>query len=149
MSKSQGSTRIRLLATREEIIESKLTQLQLEDKRSTVMELLNEEESIEAKKDEASKNFASQLKTNRLQIDELRRIINSGRERTTIQVEEYLTKANEVIRIRTDTGDQIGQRTASQRELQEDLPLEQKVKPEGDEEEVSAIDDAEEFGVIP
>lgn len=119
--KKDPNERIRLLATREEIVDSKLSQLQIEDMRATVIELLDEEERINGKKEESGKNFASQLKTNRLQIDELRRKITSGRRRDTIVVEEYLTGSNEVVRIRADTGERIGARTATLKELQEEM----------------------------
>lgn len=119
--KKDPNERIRKIGEREEVIEIKLTQLQLEDMREEVMTLLDDEERIEEKAKEASKNFASQLKTNQLQRNELRRTIAGGKRRETIIVEEHLTASNEVVRIRKDTGDQVGARTATPRELQEDL----------------------------
>lgn len=113
--------RVRKIGEREEIVDVELTEAQLEEMRAEVMILLDDEETIEKRKDEAAKNFASQLKTNQLQRNELRRKITAKKVRKTIIVEEHLTDKNEVIRIRQDTGDKIGARTATPRELQEDL----------------------------
>jgi len=113
--------RIRLVATREEVIESKLTQNQIDEYQRENMVLDNEVEKLEEKKKEQAANIASQLKTIELQKSELRRMCNSGRRRETVEVEEYLTGSNEIVRIRKDTGERIGQRTATARELQEEM----------------------------
>lgn len=93
-----------------------------------VMVLLDDEERIEEKAKEAAKNFASQLKTNQLQRNELRRTINAGRARETVTVEEYLNGRNEIVRINKATGEPLRRengepqtRTATARELQEDM----------------------------
>jgi hypothetical protein len=113
---------VRKIGEREESIETKLTQVQIEDMREEVMTLLDDEERIEEKAKEAAKNFASQIKTNNLQRNELRRTIASGRRKQTLIIEEHLTASNEVVRIRKDTGEAIGSpRTATPRELQEEL----------------------------
>jgi hypothetical protein len=120
--------RIRLLATRDEIIETKLTQLQIDEMQRENMVLDNEIEKIEEKKKESASNFASQLKTIELQKSELRRMVNSGRRRETVTIEEYLNGRNEVVRIRKDTGEPLRKdngepvtRTATARELQEEM----------------------------
>ena len=118
----------RIRGEREEILEEKLTQLAIENMREEVMILLDDEERLQEKAKEAAKNFGSQIKTNELQRNELRRTITSGRRRITLVVEEYLTASNEVVRVRKDTGEQIGQRTATPRELQEELPLDSKAE---------------------
>lgn len=116
--------RIRKIGEREEIIESKLTQLQLDEERELVMNLLDQKDEIEEKKREVVKNYGAQLAAVELQIDAARRVIHAGRRRDTLLVEEYLTGANAIIRIRKDTGEQIGERNATSAELQETLPLE-------------------------
>lgn len=113
--------KIRLVATREEIIETKLTQNQIDEMQRENLVLDNEVERLEEKKAEAMKNFASQLKTIELQKSEIRRMVNAAKRRETVTVEEYLTGSNEIVRFRKDTGDRIGQRTATARELQEDM----------------------------
>jgi hypothetical protein len=123
-SKKDPMGRVRKIGEREENVDVKLTQLQIEDLREQVMVYLDDEERIEEKAKEAQKNFASQLKTNQLQRNEIRRTIAAGRKRVSITVEEYLTNSNEVIRVHKQTGEQLGPaRTATPRELQEELPL--------------------------
>jgi hypothetical protein len=113
--------RIRLVATREEIIDTKLTQNEIDEYQRENMVLDDEIEKIEEKKKESASNFASQLKTIELQKSELRRMVNSGRRRETVVIEEHLTGSNEIVRIRKDTGERIGGRTATPRELQEEM----------------------------
>ena len=120
-TRDEGAKRIRKIGEREEMIEIEFSDEQIADKRGEVMVLLDEEERIEAKKEELAKNFASQLKTNKLQINELRRQITSRKTRMTVIVEEHLTQQNEIVRIRKDTGEQVGVRTATPRELQEEM----------------------------
>lgn len=149
--------RVRKIGQREEIINVKLTQVQLDEMRYEVMLLLDDEERIEEKAKEAAKNFSSQLKTNQLQRNEIRRVVTAGVRRQTIIVEEHLTASNEVIRIRQDTGDQLGLgRTATPRELQEELPLDPKpaddeAESEEDESETSELEVTGEsaFGAEP
>lgn len=132
--------RIRLVATRDEIIETKLTQVQIDEMQRENLVLDNEIERLEEKKNEANKNFASQLKTIELQKSELRRMVNSGRRRETVTVEEYLTGRNEIVRVRKDTGDALRRengepqtRTATARELQEDMFPDKKPAPDAPE----------------
>lgn len=132
--------RIRLVATREEIIETKLTQNEIDEMQRENMVLDNEIEKLEEKKKEQMANIASQLKTIELQKSELRRMVNSGRRRETVTIEEHLTGSNEIVRIRKDTGERIGQRTATPRELQEPM-FPDKSPPEngnGDEQQIDA-----------
>lgn len=119
--KKDPNERVRKIGEREEIVDVELTEAQLEEMRGEVMVLLDDEERIEEKAKEAAKNFSSQLKTNQLQRNELRRKIATRRVRNTIIVEEHLTQANEIVRIRKDTGEIIGTRTATPRELQEEM----------------------------
>lgn len=147
--KKDPDERVRKIGEREEIVETKLTQIQLEDMRMEVMALLDEEERIEAKKDEVAKNFTSQLKTNKLQINELRRTIAACKRRETIIVEEHLTQSNEIVRIRKDTGDRIGSRTATPRELQEPMFPDPPSDPAQQNDAPAPPDDAMEFGEGP
>lgn len=147
--KNKAEERIRKIGQREEMFEYVLTQVQIEDLTHTVMDLLDQEEQVKEKLNEVKKNYASQLETIQLQRNELRRTIKSGRRRESLIIEEHLTASNEVIRIRQDTGEPIGRRTATQKELQEDLPFEEDPAPQSDASpEPSAPDglDGEEFG---
>lgn len=116
--------RIRKIGEREESIVHELSAKELSDRKDDVMDLLEEVEKIEERKKEQAKNYASQLSTLELQIGEMRREIKSGKRSQTVLIQEFLTASNEVIRVRADTDEQIGiPRTATARELQEELPL--------------------------
>jgi hypothetical protein len=120
--KSDPNERIRPVGEpREAIIEHKLTQIQLDGLKDNVMDLLDQREDLKEKAKEVVTNYKSQIATCELTIESTRRTIRSGRRQETIQVQEFLTRSNEVIRVRTDTGAQIGTRTATARELQEEL----------------------------
>lgn len=114
--------RVRKVGERDVTIDIVLTPLQLEDEHHSVMAFLDQKEEIEEKKRENMKNFAAQLAAVELQIDAARRLIKSKRRRETLVIEDWLTGANEIIQIRQDTGDQVGDaRKARSEELQEKL----------------------------
>lgn len=115
------SERVRKIGEREETIRRELSAGEIQFCREELEALLDEEDNIEAKQKEAAKNFSSQLATNRLHIGELRKRIKAKHVDEKVLVEEHLTHGNEVVRIRKDTGDKIGARTATPKELQEEL----------------------------
>lgn len=120
--KKDPNERIRMVGEREQAIEIPLTADQLDDERSAVMEFLDHKEEIEDRKKEAMKNFASQIATVELQIEGSRRLIKSKRRKVVVVIEEWLTAANEIIQVRRDTNEQIGDpRRARAEELQERL----------------------------
>jgi hypothetical protein len=131
-AKKDPHKRVRKIGEREEVIEELLSDDQVHAMHEEIMVLLTEEEKLEERAKEAAKNFQSQIKTAELQRNELRRTVTSRKRRTTVVVEEHLTAANEVIRIRKDTGDQIGKRTATANELQEPMFPD---KPPGDQDD--------------
>lgn len=123
--------RIRMVGDREVIIDIALTPIQLEDEHHNVMAFLDQKEEIEEKKKENMKNFAAQLAAVELQIDASRRLIKSKRRRETVIIEEWLTGANEIIQIRQDTQQQVGDpRRARAEELQEKLFPDKPTDPE-------------------
>lgn len=114
--------RIRKVAEREETREVKLTEVQRDEQRMIAMSLLDQLDEIEEKKKEVVKNYASQIAAVELQLHSARQLANGGKRRDTFLVEEWLTGANDVIRIRADTGEQLGDvRRARAEELQERL----------------------------
>jgi hypothetical protein len=122
--------RIRMVGERQVTIDIPLTSLQLEDEHRKVMTHLDKKEEIEEKKKENMKNFAAQLAAVDLAIDESRRLIKSRRHYETLIIEEWLTGANEIVQIRQDTRDQVGDvRKARSEELQEKLFAEKPTDP--------------------
>jgi chromosome segregation ATPase len=128
-AKNAALVRVREVGQREETLKRQLTATEIQALREELEALLDDEDNIDEKKKEASKNFASQLETNKLQQSNLRRRIKSKEAEEKVLVKEYLTKANEIVRIRADTDEQIGQRTATKAELQEEMFPDK--KPEG------------------
>jgi len=129
--KKKSNDRVRKIGEREEMVEYQLSEQELAEKKDTIMELLEALEKLEARKKEQMKNLGSQAATMELEISQLRADIRAKKVTRQITVAEFLTGANEVIRVRTDTDEQIGPpRTATSRELQEELPLSEQTDPE-------------------
>jgi hypothetical protein len=120
--KKDPNERIRKIGEREEVLEIKLTEVQRDKERHNVMFLLDQVDELEEKKKEVVKNYASQLAAVELQIHAARQLANSGKRRDSVTIEEWLTGSNDIIRIRADTGEQVGDlRRARAEELQEKL----------------------------
>jgi len=120
-NKSNGNTRVRKLGEREESVVTPLSDSQLEEVKERVMVYLDEIDAIKDKKDEAVAQFKAEAATIKLQLETDRKLLKSRARKDMVVIEEYLTQANEVIRVRKDTGEQIGQRTATSAELQEEM----------------------------
>jgi hypothetical protein len=114
--------RVRKIGSRDETIEIRLTQIQIENERALIVALLDQREEIEEKKAEVVAQFKAQNATVDLQIESARRLIKSGRRHESVKIEEWLTVGNDVIRVRPDTGEILGDpRKARAEELQEKL----------------------------
>lgn len=99
-----------------------------------LLDHLDHREEIKQKLADAKKAFASQLETNEVTIDTIRRQIRQGVERRSIEVQDYLTKSNEVVTVAVKSDQIIGEpRTATAAELQESMPLDD--TPAADDEE--------------
>lgn len=114
--------RIRKVGEREESLERRLTDVEMDDLHQTYLALGNQREDLECKKAEVMANYGAQFKAIDLQADTARKLLNSRRKSDTVIVEEWLNASNEVVRIRADTGEQLGDgRKARADELQEKL----------------------------
>lgn len=150
----------RKIGERTETIDVKLTQLQIEDERVRVLDLLQAKDELEEAWKAKKESHKAELTDIDAQIAAARASSRSGRVRREIVIEEWVTKQNEVIKIDKATGLEIGRRTATRDELQESLPLDkpaakQPAKGEDDGEEELASEvagdskgegDAGEFG---
>lgn len=109
----------------------------------SLLDHLDHREEIRQKLADAKKAFASQLETNEVTIDTIRRQIRQGVERRTIQVQEYLTKSNEIVIVAVKSDQLIGEpRTATAAELQEPLPLGDRGSPAAADEDQDDDDEA-------
>lgn len=114
--------RIRKVGQREESLERRLTDVEMDDLHVTYLSLGNQREDLETKKAEVMANYNAQFKAIDLQADTVRRLLNSRRKSDTVVVEEWLNASNQIVRIRADTGEQLGDpRKARADELQEKL----------------------------
>lgn len=114
--------RIRKVGQREESLERRLSDVEMDDLHQTYLKLGNQREDLETKKAEVIANYNAQFKAIDLQADTARRLLNSRRKSDLVIVEEWLNASNEIVRIRADTGEQLGDpRKARADELQEKL----------------------------
>jgi hypothetical protein len=114
--------RIRKVGQREETIERRLTDIEKDDLHQTYLALGNQRQDLEDKKAEVMANYNAQFKAIDLQADAARRLLNARRKSDVGLGEEWLNASNEIVRIRTDTQEQLGDpRKARADELQENL----------------------------
>lgn len=119
--KKDSNEIVKKLGEREEVIMHELTDAQLNEAKDNILCLLEDRSQLKAKVKEVASNLGAQAKTIDLQIDNLRETCKTGKRRETVTIEEHLTRGNQVVRIRKDTGKQLGTRQALAEELQEDL----------------------------
>lgn len=125
----------RKIGERLETVTRLLSPMEVDTERERVCSLLRDIERKEAD----AKNTAAAVKA---AISELRTRLkahtnaaNTAKRDEEITIEEWLTDKNEVIRVRTDTGEIVGNRVARAADLQEPLPLKDEGDDEGDDEE--------------
>ena len=152
--------RVRKVGERDETLERRLTDVEMDDLHQQYLSLGNQREELENKKAEVLANYNAQFKAIDLQSDTTRKLLNSRRRSDTVHVEEWLNASNEIVRIRADTGEQLGDpRKARADELQEKLfpdnppiPAEVDGQPQNDAQPGAADDFPEEatnFGQEP
>lgn len=114
--------RVRKLEERDETLEVRLTDVEMDDLHDQHLNLTNQRDELEEKLAEVKANYKAQFEAIDLQVTVTRRLLNSRRKQIPVKVESWLNAANEVVRIRADTGEQLGDsRKARADELQEKL----------------------------
>lgn len=122
MTKKNKEERIRKIGQREEIVSLDLDTDARDEASAHLLVLLNDEEGIKERLKEQASTLRAELKTNQLEQKRLRRELGDGKRKETLMIEEWLTKGNEIIRIRADDGSQVGDvRKARAEELQEEM----------------------------
>lgn len=109
------------IGQRVENLVEKLTPMQIEDEKEKVISLLRSKGELAAKKKTANAEFKLKADEIEEQIAATVMVVNTARRETEVTIEEWLTHGNEVIRVRADTGEQIGRRTARVEELQMEI----------------------------
>lgn len=113
----------RKIGERTETIDVKLTQVQIEDERAKVIDILQSKDELEEKLSSIKADYKAKLAELDSQKATALGMIRSGRTRRDVVIEEWVDDRNEVVRIDKETGEELGRRTATARELQEELPI--------------------------
>lgn len=113
----------RKIGERTETIVEQLSLTQREAERSRVCELISERDRIVDQKKAVTSKYTAEINAVDAQIRACMKAASTGRRDVEITVEEWLTEQNQIQRYRTDTGELIGDRTATPSELQEELPF--------------------------
>lgn len=123
----------RQIGTRNESIPETLSLAQRELEREKVCDMLREIARVK----EEHKTATAKAKAKITDLEEQKEIAlrnaNTGRRDVEIEIQEWLDKGNQVLRVRADTGEVIGDRTARVDELQEKLFEDD--EPAGDDDE--------------
>ncbi len=141
--KTKGEERKRKIGERTEVIEVKLTPMQIEDRRAEVIDLLQEKDQLEEKLASIKADYKAKIAEVDSRKADALGAIRSGRVRVELVIEEWVNAQNEVVRVNKETGDEIGRRTATARELQEELPLPDPAKAPANDDKADDDGDAE------
>lgn len=144
-SKANGTARVgdklanaRKIGERQETITRLLSPSEVELEREHVCKLLREIDRAEEERKNAAAAGKAKLTELRTRLAEHAGVANTAKRDEEVTIEEWLTDKNEVVRVRADTGEVIGNRVARAAELQEDL--------DGDKEGDEAEDDEDDDG---
>jgi len=141
----EGPKRVRMVGEREETVEVPLSTDDMDASTEKMLTLLEQRDSIDEKAKEIAKNYKSQGATLDLEISELRRAMRSRKRSVKLTIQEWLTESNEIIRVRADTDERIGDvRKARSEELQEKLFKDELGSDDGAESEATEEGDDEE-----
>lgn len=120
----KANERVRKIGERTETIAVRLTPIQIEDERAKVIDLLQEKEELEEKLASMKAEYKAKIADVDSRKASALGAIRTGKISREMTIEEWVTGGNEVVRVDKATGEEIGaRRTATARELQEELPL--------------------------
>ncbi len=112
----------RKLGERRETITVDLSPTEVEEEKTLVMDLLGRRQNLEAAKKSTMADYKAKIDKVSEQITSSCRVATTERREIEIDVEEWINRNNQVVRIRRDTGEILGEpRTARADELQEAL----------------------------
>lgn len=135
MSKSaQNPERMKPIGEpRKEAITIKLTPSEIEAERTRVCDLLGRRENLTASLKSVKGEYKAKLDSIAERIDIARRAAAEGRLEAEVEVQDWLTRGNEIVLVRADTNEVLHRRTATMEELQEEIgfPTPKVVPPEG------------------
>lgn len=114
----------RKIGSRQETITVLLSPSQVEEERAKVCSLHRDLDRVEGDLKTISSGHKARIREIKASIATAVMVANAAKRDEEITIEEWLTGRNEVIRVRTDTQEIIGNRIAKVDELQEELELE-------------------------
>lgn len=125
MTKKNPSQRMKKLGEREEQVVVLLTDEDVEVQRKIVLDLMSDKDRLADGLKAIKAEYKARVDRLTARIQDARQQVSDRRRTDEVLVEEWLTQGNEVVRLRQDTGEVVGQpRTARPDELQEALDLE-------------------------
>lgn len=133
----------RKIGERLEVIIEKLSPMQVDEERAKVCDCYAELEALEEERKKITADVKARIASRKAAQKEAAACATSARRKVEVTVEEWLTDTNEVIRVRTDTGEVLGQRTARMHEQQEELPG---LEPAEPDDKAEAKEDSDGFG---
>lgn len=128
---------------RMETITESLSPALVEAERDKVCTAQQNIANLEEKAKTTAAEFKARIVEEKQKRDTALRNARAGKREVEVQIDEWLDKHNQILLIRSDTGELIGDRTASADELQTEMEFE-----DGDKDPAEGDDDAD-FGGEP
>lgn len=141
----------RKIGERQETITHALSPTEVDREREEVCKILREIDKAEEELKNVSSSHKAKIVELKTRLREHARVANTAKRDVEIGIEEWLTDKNEVIRVRSDNGEIVGNRVARSEELQEELALEESADDADDEEDADEedADEGSDFGDAP
>lgn len=114
-----------------QVVTSALTPSEVADERAEVCSLLDRQEQLDERLARAKAEIKGESTTIEDKLRVSRRRVSTKRSDVEVTLQQYLTNGNEVIIVRTDTDEILSRRTATARELQEDMFTEKPATDDG------------------
>jgi len=119
---SPGSAeRVRKIAEHQDTIRIDLLPSEVGEEREAVCELLTRQENLVAALKATKAEYKVKIDAVKAKISASLAAAATETRDLNVTVEEWLTRGNEIVSIRADTGEMLGTRTATVSELQESL----------------------------
>lgn len=125
----ESSERVRKIGERKETITVELDPSEIEAERTAVLDLLGRKDNLEAARKSLASEYKAKIEAVESAMTACRQAATTGKRTVELDIEEWLTRSREVVRVRADNGDVIGKRNARADELQEALFDERQADP--------------------
>lgn len=119
-AKNERGDKSALLGEQQETITIELSDAEVELERARVMDLLGRKANLEQARAASQAEYKAKIKRVDGDIAEACKAATTRKRETTVVVEEYL-RGTQVLRVRADTGEVLGQRAATSGERQESM----------------------------